>query len=146
MVKRAAALSDTDEPIASIAMNPTFRRLIPVALAAAASLGVAVTDVHAAFHDMRGYYETQNLALPQVAGSLWTVHYGDSSGSLLLVLAGVGYGYSCVICTVLGPLINAGDTTFGNGAATPTFNGLFLHPGFSAADSTSIVFQAQVDT
>ena len=127
-------------------MNPTFRRLIPAALAAAASFAVAVTGANAAVYDMRGYDETQNLALPQVAGSLWTAHYGDASGTLLPVLPGFGYGYSCVICTLLGPLINAGDSTFGIGAATPTFDGLFLHPGFSAADSTSIVFQAQVDT
>lgn len=127
-------------------MNPTIRRLIPAALVAAASLGAAVTSAHAVTYDMRDYYETQNFALPQVAGSLWTVHYGDSSGSLLPVLNGTGYGYPCGTCMVLGPLINAGDAASGSGAATPTFDGLFLHPGPSADASISIVFRAQADT
>lgn len=115
-------------------------------IAALAAL-LAAVPVRAEVFDLRDYFETLDYSQAQVASALWTAHYGSAEGSLLPA-AGSKYGYNSPIYTQLGALVDAGDTawngSFGYGAAvTPTFDGLFLHPGSSAASSVAIVFTAQ---
>jgi hypothetical protein len=124
-------------------MKSTFRSL---ALATMLVAGSAQAQVF----DLRDFHESLDGTLPQVAGNLWTYHYGDTSGSLLPLLGTGFFGYACGTCTQIGQLVNTGDSawngSFGYGAAvTPTFDGLFLHTGPDAASSVAIVFTAQTD-
>lgn len=100
--------------------------------------------------DLREFHESLDGTLPQVPGNLWTYEYGAPGGGLLPLLGTGFFGYPCGTCTQIGQLVNTGDSawngSFGYGAAvTPTFDGLFLHPGPSAASSVAIVFTAQTD-
>lgn len=120
-------------------------------------LGAALTcalvgSVEAATYDFRDFVETNwNYTTPQQGGALWTAHYGDQDSSLLPPL-GSTYGYGCnVSCTQVGALINAGDPNYDSSPGfvspgLPTFDGMFLHPGFSAQSSVAIVFTAQEQT
>lgn len=115
--------------------------------AATCALLLGTSAARAEVFDLRGYFDTLDFSLPQAEGSLWTAHYGDAAGSLLPP-AGSTYGYGSPIYTQLGYPVNTGDSywngSFGYGVqVTPTFDGLFLHTGTSAASSVAIVFTAQ---
>ncbi len=117
-----------------------------VALATLLVAGTAQAQVF----DLRDFQESLDGTLPQVAGNLWTYRYGDAEGGLLPLLGTGFFGYPCGTCTQIGQLVDTGDSawngSFGYGAAvTPTFDGLFLHPGPNAASSVAIVFTAQSD-
>lgn len=108
-----------------------------------------VGAVDAATYDFREFVESNwNYTSPQQSGALWAAHYGDQDGSLLPPL-GSAYGYGCnVSCAQVGMLINAGDPNFNSSPGfvspgLPTFNGMFLHPGYSPQTSVAIVFTAQ---
>jgi hypothetical protein len=116
---------------------------------ALASLLIA-GPVQAQVFDLRDFHESLDGTLAQVPGNLWNYRYGDADGGLLPLLSPGVYGYACGTCTQIGQLVNTGDSawngTFGYGSAvTPTFDGVFLHPGPSAASSVAIVFTAQTD-
>lgn len=118
-----------------------------VALVTLLAAGTAQAQVF----DLRDFHESLDGTLPQVSGNLWTYRYGDAQGGLLPLLGTGFFGYACGTCTQIGQLVDAGDTawngSFGYGAAvTPTFDGLFLHPGPGATSSVAIVFTAQADT
>jgi hypothetical protein len=122
-------------------------KLLVISLAA-----LLAPQAHAQTYDMRDFFDSIVGSYPaQTPGSLWTFHFGSQEGSLLPVLAGDAYGYGCgSYCTQIGQKVNAGDAywngSFGYGAqVTPTFNGVFLHPGYDAATSTAVVFNAPAD-
>lgn len=120
-----------------------------LSLAAALIIGLVTGHAQAQTFDLRSYFETLTFSSPQTAGSLWTFHSGDQNGTLLPPIVN-HYGYGPYTYTQIGPPINAGDTSWiwnpGHTELTPTFNGLFVQPGPSAAESTAIVFNAQADT
>lgn len=118
------------------------------------SLAALLTPyAHAQTYDLRTFFDGLGGSYPmQASDALWTFHLGSQEGGLLPVLQSDAYGYGCsVFCTQLGQKVNTGDPTwngtFGYGAlVTPTFNGVFLHPGYNAATSTAIVFNAPDNT
>lgn len=121
-------------------MNP---KLLLVSLAAllASSTQAQTYDLRNAFDSLGGTYPAQ------VPGALWTFHYGSQEGGLLPVLGADVYGYACGTCTQIGQKVNTGDSYWTTNAAyTPTFNGVFLHPGPSAEASTAIVFNAPANS
>ncbi len=119
-------------------MKPAFLLLSMLA----GSAGLA----QAADYDLRSFVEANwDYIAPQASGALWTAHYGDQDGVLLPPLSAAAYGFACGTCTQIGQRIDAGDTAWGSGAALPTFDGVFLHPGPSDASSVAIVFTAPSD-
>lgn len=124
-------------------MNSTIRSFALAALLVAG-------PVQAQVFDLRDFHESLDGTQQQVPGNLWTYRYGDASGGLLPLLGTGFFGYACGTCTQIGQLVNTGDpawnSSFGYGAAvTPTFDGLFLHPGPGATSSVAIVFTAPSD-
>ena len=107
---------------------------------------------YAQTYEMRDFFDSLGGTYPgQTSGALWTFHLGSQEGGLLPVLASDAYGHGPSLYTQIGQKVNTGDAywngTFGYGAqVTPTFNGVFLHPGYDAATSTAIVFNAPDNT
>jgi len=122
-------------------------KLLAISLAA-----LLTPQAHAQTYDMRTFFDNIVGSYPtQAPDALWTFHFGSQDGSLLPVLANDTYGYGPSLYTQIGQKVNTGDTywngTFGYGAqVTPTFNGVFLHPGYDSATSTAIVFNAPDNT
>ncbi len=108
----------------------------------ACMLLAASTASRAAIQDLRTFMESANFATAQTAGALWTAHYGDAGGALLPP-EGTAYGYPGPYYNTAGGLVNAGDGSYGIGGYVPTFNGIFIHPGWAPTESTDIVFTAQ---
>lgn len=125
-------------------------RLLHLPLALALSAGIFTGGAQAQTYDLRNYFDTLNFSQPQVGGSLWTGHLGNQDGALLPPAIN-HYGYGAYTYTQVGIDVDAGDSSWvwtspANPLLTPTFNGLFLHPGPTGAQSAAIVFTAQENT
>lgn len=125
-------------------------RLLNLPLALALSACFFTSGAQAQTYDLRNYFDTLDFSQPQVGGSLWTGHLGDQNG-VLLPSAINHYGYGAYTYTQIGIDVDAGDPSWiwsspANPLLTPTFDGLFLHPGPTSSQSTAIVFTAQVNT
>jgi len=103
---------------------------------------------HAQTYEMRDFFDSYGGGYPaQTSGALWTFHYGNQDGGLLPVLGNDVYGYACGTCTQIGQKVNTGQAYWTTHSAyTPTFDGVFLHPGPDAASSTAIVFNAPANS
>ena len=111
-------------------------------LALAAALIAASSSSQAAALSLRDYMETVDFSQAQTAGEMWTGHVGDANG-VLLPSTGTNYAYAGPWYNNFGPLIDIGQAGWGSGAYAPSFEGVFVHPGFDAANSTDLVFTAQ---
>lgn len=115
--------------------------------ALAGLLLLSATSAHATVFGMRDYFETLPSSYPvQVAGSLWTFHDGNNTGSFLPPNGAV-YHQGGANVQQIGAIVDTGTggCTAGFCPGTPantlaTFDGAFVHSGFSS--TTAAVFHA----
>jgi hypothetical protein len=111
-------------------------------LAVAAACLAASAASQAAVQSLRSFMQGADMSQAQSAGAMWTGRVGDAGG-VLLPSTGSNYAYPGPYYNNFGPLVNVGDATWGSGAYAPSFDGIFIHPGWDASQSTDAVFTAQ---
>lgn len=101
-----------------------------------------ITLAQATTSEMRDYFETLSSPLSaQSTNNQWTFHNKDHKELFLTPhVYLIQYNDYSTNGSIIGGLVDTGDTNQGVGDALPTFDGIFVHSG--ASNPTVAVFHA----